>query len=260
MHLYTAAMPTKVLAIVLLAVPGVVLSLFALQGGTLPKAFITGEGWQPLTLTDFVNVNGAPDTWTEKDGVIVCSGKPHGGARTKQPYTNFELVVEWKHHEPAGNSGVFVWCPETAFAELKPGELPRSGIEVQVLDLGYETNWQREKGKHSDWFTSHGDVFPVGASKMQPFTPEITYEDGDGAKFTVGNGKSTRSFPQKRLTRPAGQWNHYYIRAINGEVRVWVNGEEVNGGNACSPASGYLALESEGALVEFRNLRLRVLP
>jgi len=234
--------------------------VLALQGGALPKAFITGEGWQPLTLADFVNVNGAPDTWTEQDGVIVCSGKPHGGARSKQQYTNFEMVLEWKHHEPAGNSGVFVWCPETAFAELKPGELPRSGIEVQVLDLGYETNWQRDKGKHSDWFTSHGDVFPVGASKMQPFTKEITYEDGDGAKFTVGNGKSTRSFPQQRLTRPAGQWNHYYIRAINGEVRLWVNGEEVNGGNACTPASGYLALESEGALVEFRNLRLRVLP
>jgi len=259
-RLYSAAMSTKVHALLWLAVPSAVLSLLALQGAALPKAFITGEGWQPLTLADFVNVNGAPDTWTEKDGAIVCSGKPNGGARTKQQYTNFEMVLEWKHHEPAGNSGVFVWCPESAFAELKPGELPRSGIEVQVLDLGYETNWQRDKGKHSDWFTSHGDVFPVGASKMQPFTPEITYEDGDGAKFTVGNGKSTRSFPQKRLTRPAGQWNHYYIRAVNGEVRLWVNGEEVNGGNACSPPSGYLALESEGSLVEFRNLRLRVLP
>lgn len=253
-------MPTKVNALALLAVSCAVLSDCAVQGNPMPKAFITGEGWQPLTLADFVNVNGAPDTWTEQDGSIVCSGKPNGGARTKQPYTNFELVLEWKHHESAGNSGVFVWCPESAFTDLKAGELPRSGIEVQVLDLDYETNWLREKGKRSDWFTSHGDIFPVGASKMHPFTPEISYEDGDGAKFKVGNGKSSRSFPQKRLTRPAGQWNHYYIRAINGEVRLWVNGEEVNGGNGCVPAQGYLALESEGAKVEYRNLRLRVLP
>ena len=40
----------------------------------------------------------------------------------------------------------------------------------------------------------------------------------------------------------------------------YLNGEEVSGGAACSPATGYLALEAEGALVEFRNLRLRELP
>ena len=60
--------------------------------------------------------------------------------------------------------------------------------------------------------------------------------------------------------RPAGEWNHYYIRAINGEVRLWVNGTEVNGGTQCSPATGYLALEAEGARVEFRNVRIREVP
>ena len=39
-----------------------------------------------------------------------------------------------------------------------------------------------------------------------------------------------------------------------------VNGEEVNGGARCTPAQGYLALEAEGAKVEFRNLRIRELP
>jgi len=253
-------MLTKLPACKWLALGCLALSPFVPQGGApLPKAFVTGEGWRPLALADFVNVNGTPDTWTEKDGVIACTGKPLGGARTKQQFTNFELVLEWQHHEPAGNSGVFVWCPESAFTDLPPGQLPRSGIEVQVLDLGYETNWRKEKGKPSDWFTSHGDVFPVGASTMQAFTPEITYE-ADGTKFIVGKPTSTRSFPTKRLTRPAGQWNHYYVRAINGEVRLWVNGEEVNGGRQCLPAHGYLALEAEGSLVEFRNLRIRELP
>ena len=50
------------------------------------------------------------------------------------------------------------------------------------------------------------------------------------------------------------------MRAINGEVRLWVNGEEVSGGTGCSPASGFLCLESEGSPVEFRNLRIRELP
>jgi hypothetical protein len=226
----------------------------------LQKAFVTGEGWQTLTLADFVNVNGNADTWTEHDGVILGTGKPLGGARTKKDYTNFELVLEWKHHEFGGNSGVFVWCPEQAFTDLPPGTLPRTGIEVQVLDLGYETTWLREKGKHSDWFTSHGDVFPVGQSTMTAFTPQITYTGDDGKEFTVGDAKSSRCFPTKRLTKPAGEWNHYYVRAINGEVRLWVNGEEVSGGTKCTPSHGYLALEAEGARIEYRNLRLRELP
>jgi hypothetical protein len=233
----------------------------AVQGGSaLPRAFVDGEGWPALTLADFVGVNGDADTWTERDGVIRCTGKPHGGARSREQYGNFELVFEWRHHEPGGNSGLFLWCPESAFAELPRGELPRSGIEVQVLDVGYEEQWLLQKGRRSDWFTSHGDVFPVGASTMRPFTPEITYTLPGGETFAVGDPKGSRCFPTQRLVRPAGQWNHYYVRAVNGEVRLWVNGSEVSGGSACSPATGHLALEAEGALVEFRNLRLRRLP
>lgn len=236
------------------------LPVAAWQGaGGLKRAFISGEGWQALGLADFVVVNGDADTWTERDGVIVGTGKPIGGARSKRTYTNFEMVLEWRHHEHAGNSGLFLWCPEAAFTDLQPGQLPRSGIEVQVLDIGLETDWLRDKGKRSDWFTSHGDVFPVGASTMQAFTPKFTYEE-NGARWTVGSDKSSRSFPTKRLTLPAGQWNHYYVRAINGEVRLWVNGEEVCGGSKCNPATGYLALEAEGARIDFRNLRLRELP
>jgi hypothetical protein len=240
------------------------LTALALESNTntapLQEARITGEGWRELSLADFENVNGTAETWTERDGMIVCSGKPNGGARMKTELTNFEMVCEWKHHVYAGNAGVFIWCPESAFTDLPPGQLPRSGIEIQVLDIGYEENHVKSKGKPSDWFTSHGDVFPVGSSKMKAFTPEITYTYADGSSAKVGNPNSSRSFPTERLSNAVGEWNHYYIRAINGEVRLWVNGVEVNGGNQCQPATGYLALESEGSLVEYRNLRLRELP
>jgi hypothetical protein len=39
-----------------------------------------------------------------------------------------------------------------------------------------------------------------------------------------------------------------------------VNGKEVSGGEGCNYRKGYLALESEGAPVEFRNLRIKELP
>ncbi|MEX0728185.1 MAG: DUF1080 domain-containing protein [Planctomycetaceae bacterium] len=213
-----------------------------------PKAFIdgSGPGWVELTLDDFTNINCDDDTWSMKDGMIHCTGTPVGVTRSKKQYKNFELVAEWMHLKHAGNSGIFLWAPENVFEGLKKNALPPGGIEVQVLDLGYEEEYEKKNGKKSDWFTSHGDVFPVGSSDMKPFEP------------SAPGGK--RSFPSKRLSKGINEWNHYYVRAINGEVRLWVNGEEVSGGNECKPSEGYMCLESEGSPVQFRNLRIRELP
>jgi len=214
-----------------------------------PKACIdgTGPGWKSLGEKDFVNVNGDKETWTwKKDGLLYCKGTPVGVMRTKNKVTNFEMSIEWKHLKSAGNSGVFMWISEKALEGLKPGKLPRSGIEVQVLDHGYAERYTKRTGKKPEWFTTNGDVFPVGSSKMKPFPPV--------------SPRGSRSFPRKNLSKGVGQWNHYYIRAINGEVRLWVNGEEVSGGTNCNPRTGYLALESEGSPIEFRNIRIRELP
>jgi hypothetical protein len=211
-----------------------------------PLIDLSGPGWTSLGGDDFVHVNCADDTWTWKDGVAHCTGKPVGVIRTRERYTNFEMTAEWSHQKPAGNSGIFVWTIPDSIKTLEAGKgrLPQ-GIEVQVLDLEYKTRYEKG-GKIADWFTCHGDVFPVGAARMKPFPP------------AAPNGK--RSFPSHETTRGVGEWNHYYIRAINGEVRLWVNGTEVSGGNNCEPATGYICLESEGSPIIFRNLRLRVLP
>jgi len=213
----------------------------------LPKATIdgTGPGWIELTLDDFDHVNCDPDTWSMKDGMICTTGKPIGVVRSKKKYTNLELVTQWRHLEHAGNSGIFLWAEDAAFTDLKPNQLPRGGMEIQILDEGYAENYEKKNGKKSDWFTCHGDVFAVGTSKFHPFEPV---------------SKNGRSFPRKELSKPHPEWNHYYVRAINGEIRLWVNGEEVSGGNQCTPASGYLCLESEGAPAQFKHLRIRELP
>lgn len=207
----------------------------------------TGPGWTELTKDDFAPVNGDPDTWTWKeDGILHCKGTPIGVIRIKEPVGNFEMVLQWRHLRSAGNSGVFVWAPEKALAGLPPNKLPSGGIEVQILDHGYAERFEKENGKKADWFTTNGDVFPVGSSKMKPFPPL----SADGS----------RSFPTKETTRGVNQWNHYYIRGVNGEIRLWVNGEEVSGGADCQPSSGFLCLESEGSPIDFKEIRLRRLP
>ena len=217
------------------------------QADAAPRAFIdgSGPGWAALGEEDFVNVNCAEDTWTWTDGGAHCTGRPTGVIRSQKQYKNFELVVQWRHQRSGGNSGVFVWVIPESLEGLRPGRLPQ-GIEVQILDHGYAERYVAREGRQPDWFTTNGDVFSVGEARMKPFEP------------ISPNGR--RSFPTKNLSKGAGQWNHYYVRAINGEVRLWVNGEEVSGGADCQPAAGYLCLESEGSPIDFRGLKLRELP
>jgi len=229
-------------------VTGIPSPVSAEDSAVVTRAVIDGSGlgWRALSLNDFTNVNCANDTWTTSGDMIHCTGKPVGVTRSTQIYTNFELVVQWRHLQAGGNSGVFVWASAEALSSIKPGQLPPGGIEVQVLDHGYTEQYEKSSGKKADWFTTNGDVFPVGKSSMTPFPP-------------VSPG-GERSFPRKNLSKGVGQWNHYYVRCINGEVRLWVNGEEVSGGNQCRPSFGFLCLESEGAPIDFRGLRIRELP
>jgi hypothetical protein len=238
--------PDAPLLPLLLAVVTLPIAMLA-QDPALPRAYVdgAGPGWRALGEADFVNVNCDPDTWTWQEDGVDCTGEPIGILRSTQPYTNFELVLEWRHLRRSGNSGIFVWVPEESWKKLERGQLPQ-GIEAQILDHGYAEDFVQRHGRQPDWFTTHGDVFPTGASKMTPFPP------------AAPGGQ--RSFPSKNLSKGFGEWNHYYIRCINGEVRLWVNGEEVSGGTDCTPATGYLALESEGSPIEFRRLRIRELP
>ena len=223
------------------------MKLAALLFLLLPACLLADDdGFVPLfdgkTLDGWVNVNCKPTTWSVVDGMIHCDGQPTGALRTPRQYENFILELEWRHLKPAGNAGIFIW----ASPQAAPGVPFLRSIEVQVLDHGYTEQYERDHKKKADWFTTNGDVFPTGSARMKPFPPVAP--------------NSERSFPRKNLSKGLNEWNHYYIRAINGEVRLWVNGEEVSGGTECKPAFGYLCLESEGSPVEFRNLRLRPLP
>ena len=198
------------------------------------------DGFVPLfngkDLSGWVNANCAPDTWSVKDGMIHCTGIPTGAMRTERQYENFILEVDWHFLVSGGNSGVFIWgTPISA-----PGVPFLRGIEVQVLDNGYDA-----KGK-DEWYTTHGDIFPIHGATM---------------KATGRTSKNKqRSFPSEDRSKSSPEWNHYRVECNNGTIRLSVNGKEVTVGEECNYRKGYLALESEGALVEFKNIRIKELP
>ncbi len=188
-------------------------------------------------LTGWVPVNVAPDTFSVRDGMIVTNGKPTGYMRSAKMYENFILEVDWRHLTPKGNSGVFIWgdgIPATGTGYTR-------GIEVQVLENSYGEN----KG-NNEWFTTHGDIFPIWGAEMTPM--------GRIAK----SGK--RSFPSEDRSKPAPEWNHYRITCNAGEIRLEVNGKETTVGKDCVPRKGFIALESEGAECHFRNIFIKELP
>ena len=74
------------------------------------------DGFSPLfngkDLSGWVPVNTAPSTWSVRDGMLICSGKPIGELRTDRMYQNFIMEVEWRHMKPRGNAGIFVWADD----------------------------------------------------------------------------------------------------------------------------------------------------
>lgn len=202
------------------------------------------DGFVPMfngrDLTGWTNINCAPETWSVRDGKIYCTGKPVGGLRTLRQYENFIVELEWRHLQRSGNSGFFAWGSSIN----APGVPFLRGIEVQMLDHGYAEDFEKKSGKKSDWFTTHGDVFAIHGATMN----------------YVGKTNGKRSFPTEDRSKPSPEWNHYRIVANNGALRLHVNGKEISGGDAANYRKGYLALESEGAPVEFRNLRIKELP
>ena len=186
-------------------------------------------------LTGWVNVNTDEDTWTVKDGILICKGQPIGVMRSDKQYENFILHIEWKHIAAGGNSGVFVW------SDAKPGEKTRlpNGVEVQMLELDYITGRKDSDGRPLSPGYVHGDLFGVGGVEIVPDNP-----------------RGVRSSSLENRAKGRGEWNTYDVVAIDGVIKLAVNSKFVNGISKSRQKKGYLCLESEGKEIHFRNIKI----
>lgn len=186
-------------------------------------------------LSGWVDVNTSKETWNVVNGEIVCTGLPIGVMRSEKMYENFIMEIEWKHMKKKGNSGVFIWC------DAVPGKnrLP-AGMEVQMLELDW-INRPDGKKAHSGYIS--GELFGAGGLKAIPDNP-----------------RGSRSMSKEYRCKGAGEWNHYTIVAVDGTVKLAINGKFVNSIRNSSIKKGYLCLESEGSEVRFRNIRIMELP
>jgi hypothetical protein len=186
-------------------------------------------------MSGWVDVNTSPETWSVRDGMIINTGKPIGVMRSDKEYENFLLHIEWRHMQKGGNSGVFAW------SSAVPGEKNRlpDGVEIQMLDPGWVELHRKPDGELPPVAYVHGELFGVGGVTIVPDNP-----------------RGVRSKSVENLVRGTGEWNTYDVVAVDGTIKLAVNGKFVNGIAKSTKRKGYLCLEAEGAEIHFRNIKI----
>lgn len=211
------------------------------------------EGWQLLfNGKNFEGWRGAykehfPDSgWAIVDGCLSKIKSKGGESRaggdivTKQTFSNFELVVDWKITKEA-NSGIKYFVTE--FQPKPPGSA--IGLEFQILDD--ENHPDAKLGKNGN----------RKAGSLYDLIPA----------------------PTNKKLNPVGEWNTARIVSKGNHVEHWLNGEKTieyergsetfkntvaeskykiwkNFGEA---KEGHILLQDHGDEVFFRNIKIRKL-
>lgn len=173
-----------------------------------------------------------PDGWEIVGGNLTRTGSG-GDIITREQYDDCELELEWKI-QPNGNSGIF----------------------FNVAEDGYDHVWQT-------------------GPEMQILDDELHY-DGKNRLTCAGSNYALHAAPDG-VVHPAGQWNAVRLVLRGDQVEHWLNGENVVSYQLQSPewkglvagskfkdmpdygsrASGHIALQDHGDVVEYRNIRIR---
>jgi hypothetical protein len=167
-----------------------------------------------------------------RNGYLVSLGEPRGHLITDKEYSNYRLEVEYRFPGEPGNCGVLVHA-STPRALYKM--FPKS-IEVQMMH------------------ENAGDFWCI----VEDITvPNMVERRGPKEKWGITEGANRRIVNlTDNSEKPLGEWNTMTVEAVGDSVKVWVNGDVVNFGYDATAREGHIALQAEGAEVEFRKVEL----
>ena len=153
-----------------------------------------------------------------EDGCIVVSGKPNGYLRTARQYGDYSLHVEWKWIGSGTNSGIF--------QRIQEGD--------KVWPTAYECQLMAGNA---------GDIVALGGARIK----EIPYDPA--VKFPMKKRVHTGA----QIELPDGEWNRAEIICKGDKMMVYINGSLENEATLAYK-TGYIALQSEGGPLAFRNI------
>ncbi len=175
-----------------------------------------------------------PDSFVVRDGMLVSMGKPEGHLVTKQAYRDYRLQVEYRFPGKGGNCGVLVHASRPrALYKMFP-----QSIEVQMMN-----------GDAGDFWCIQENIEVPNMETRRPRKPGVKWGGAEGDARRILNLTDNSE-------KPLGEWNTMVIEARGRGLKVWVNGDLVNEGTNATVDRGRLALQAEGAEVEFRKLEI----
>ncbi len=167
-----------------------------------------------------------------RDGFLVSLGTPNGHLITDSVYQNYRLEVQYRFAATPGNCGVLVHASKS---RALYGMFPKS-IEVQMMH------------------ENAGDFWCIVEDIS---VPEMETRRGPKAQWGTTEDKLRRIINlTDRSEKPLGEWNTMTIECLHNEIKAWVNDDLVNHGVDCTADKGQIALQAEGAEVEFRKVVL----
>jgi hypothetical protein len=188
------------------------------------------------------------ETWSVSDGVIRCSGQPAGYIRTDGRYENYRLIVEWRWASATFND-----------AQGKPRKR-NSGVllHMQGTDAIWPTSLEAQLMEDNA-----GDFYVIGGVETAelPAEREKAIAAAGTDEEALKRARAHRRIPKKQPSaeKPIGEWNRYEIVCQGDTVQLTVNGVPQNTATAVTVHEGHICLQSEGAPIEFRGVRLEPL-
>ena len=160
-------------------------------------------------------------TLTVKDGVLHCNGKPNGYFYTEKSFKNYVIRYDWRYP-----------------AEQPEKTTLNSGLLVHIKEPHKVwPNCIEAQGRYMD----HGKIYFMGFSK----DAKKESKDDDAAR--------------KKALKPKEEWHTTEMTCnADGTIVVKINGIEVASGKS-ELTEGPIGFQSEGAAIDFRNIRIKEL-
>ena len=188
-------------------------------------------GWH-IDVPEMDSSKSATSPFIVRNGLLVSLGTPAGHLITDSIFRNYRLSVRYRFAGKPGNCGVLVHA-STPRALYKM--FPQS-LEVQMMH------------------ENAGDFWCI---REDIELPNMEKRRGLKENWGIVEGKERRIINLTDGSEKAvGEWNDMKIECFETTVTVWVNGQLVNQGKNGTANKGQIAIQAEGAEVEFSKIEL----
>ncbi len=225
----------------------------AFQGGEWSKGPVLGLNNDPEEVFSVSNIEG--------EAVIHISGKRFGGLSTQREFSNYHLQVQFK------------WG-EKKYPPKENGPRDSGLLYHAVGDHGADGGfWMRsqefqiQEGDTGDYWGCAGATFDIPVRVEED---NFIYDpQGDLLHFSPAIDRGRHAVKSKDAENPSGEWNTIDLYCFDGTAIHVINGQKnmalynssqiEENGNEIPLTRGKIQLQSEGAEVFYKEIRIRTI-